>query len=239
MVSKGRRDFPEPPGPVMTVNFPSGRSTSTPLRLFWRAPRISTHPRSAGAVTHFFSATFEPTGDNSRWQTDSQIGLNFKPSYEGVALFQQFIRHHAAERTKKLFMLVQFLLPLRMINLEKFGNAFVIDVQLSQIEIMQTGQPADWRFDGAAVAFATVDDPLEHAHVVAKTGPEKSSALAFAEPVHVKNQRRFGQTFPNCEPVAEIIADVVTAERQHRHWVVADLTNCAGRSRSRLRGHGR
>src|SRR6266513_2570025 len=57
----------------MTVNFPSGRSTSTPLRLFWRAPRISTQPRSAGAVTHFFSATFEPTGDYPRCEPKSQI----------------------------------------------------------------------------------------------------------------------------------------------------------------------
>src|SRR5947207_1697978 len=235
MVSKGRRDFPEPPGPVMTVNFPSGRSTSTPLRLFWRAPRISTHPRSAGAVTHFFSATFEPTGDNSRWQTDSQIGLNFKPSYEGVALFQQFIRHHAAERTKKLFMLVQFLLPLRMINLEKFGNAFVIDVQLSQIEIMQTGQPADWRFDGAAVAFATVDGPLEHTHIVTEPGPEKLPVHVFAEPVHVENKRRIGEPLADVQPVPEIIADGIATQWQHRHRITPDLTNRSRRRCGRFR----
>src|SRR5437762_8345414 len=57
----------------MTLNFPSGRSRSIPLRLFWRAPRISTQPRSGGAVTHVFSAVVEPTGDYPIARTRSQI----------------------------------------------------------------------------------------------------------------------------------------------------------------------
>src|SRR6266542_215918 len=38
MVSKASDDFPEPDGPVMTVNVRRGISTSNPLRLFCRAP---------------------------------------------------------------------------------------------------------------------------------------------------------------------------------------------------------
>src|SRR5438046_10508498 len=73
MVSKASDDLPEPLGPVTTVNFPSGRSTSTPLRLFWRAPRTSTQPHSDSAAIRSFSVTFEPTGDNSRLARASQI----------------------------------------------------------------------------------------------------------------------------------------------------------------------
>src|ERR1051325_1306692 len=73
MVSNASDDFPDPLGPVTTVNLPSGRSTSTPLRLFWRAPRISTQPRSNGAVTHSFSASFELTGDYPSGTRRSQI----------------------------------------------------------------------------------------------------------------------------------------------------------------------
>src|SRR5438132_9246949 len=76
MVSKASEDFPLPLGPVTTVNFPSGRSRSMPLRLFWCAPRISTQPRSAPkafGVTQFFSTTFEPTGNYPRWDRASQI----------------------------------------------------------------------------------------------------------------------------------------------------------------------
>src|SRR4051794_38522512 len=57
----------------MTVNFPNGRSTSIPLRLFWRAPRISTQSFPLGVKTRCFSTILEPTGDNSRSQLTSQI----------------------------------------------------------------------------------------------------------------------------------------------------------------------
>src|SRR5881394_742146 len=73
MVSKARLDLPLPLGPVMTVNFPRGRSRSIPLRLFWRAPRISTHPRSGGAVTQGFSAVVEPTVDYPIARTGLQM----------------------------------------------------------------------------------------------------------------------------------------------------------------------
>src|ERR1700730_10858850 len=104
MVSKARLDLPLPLGPVTTVNFPNGRSTSTPLRLFWRAPRISMQVAAATAVRHFFSATFEPTGDYPRCARKSQISLrsgwqNLFGETRGnfFALFHQLVRHDAAE----------------------------------------------------------------------------------------------------------------------------------------------
>ena len=66
-------DLDLPLGPVMTVSFPSGRSRSIPLRLFWRAPRISTQPESGGAVTQGFSAVVEPTEDYPIARTRLQI----------------------------------------------------------------------------------------------------------------------------------------------------------------------
>src|SRR5438045_3224743 len=79
MVSKASDDFPEPLGPVTTVNLPSGRSTSTPLRLFCRAPRTSTQSAAAAAVTHVFSAPFDPTehnyGDRHASQLSSQRSM--------------------------------------------------------------------------------------------------------------------------------------------------------------------
>src|SRR5438132_2342354 len=73
MVSKASEDFPLPLGPVTTVNFPSGRSRSMPLRLFWRAPRISTQPRSGGAATHGSSVLVETTEDNPLPKSEAQI----------------------------------------------------------------------------------------------------------------------------------------------------------------------
>src|SRR5205809_6491664 len=73
MVSKARLDLPLPLGPVTTVNFPSGRSRSIPLRLFWRAPRISTQSFGDGVIPPCFFLIFEPTGKSSRLRSGSQI----------------------------------------------------------------------------------------------------------------------------------------------------------------------
>ena len=108
---------------------------------------------------------------------------------EIVALLQQLRRNNAAERFEKAFMTRQFLLPLLVIDAEQLDDAFVRNIQLSKIDIVRAGQPTDGRFDGAAGLFATIDNPFEHAHVVAETGPEKFSVFAFAEPIQVETER--------------------------------------------------
>src|ERR1700730_680732 len=159
MVSKARLDLPLPLGPVTTVNLPSGRSTSMPLRLFWRAPRISTQPASASAVMRSFGATFEPTGNNSRWRRGSQIlarkclfcrgsrwlpwdassvpyRLFLKPCGELLALLEQLFGNNAAERFKKLLVPGEFFFPFFVIDSEKFDDGFVLHVELVQIEVV-------------------------------------------------------------------------------------------------------
>src|SRR6516164_4841877 len=74
MVSNAKEDFPEPLGPVTTVNLPSGRSTSMPLRLFWRAPRTSIQP-TASTSARFFVAIVEPTGDYRGASSTAQLRL--------------------------------------------------------------------------------------------------------------------------------------------------------------------
>src|SRR5213076_3283612 len=102
MVSKASDDLPEPLGPVTTVNLPNGRSTSMPLRLFWRAPRISTQPRSAGAVTHSFSATFEPTGDYPSGGKESQAAGKSGVSPDQQKLTGGTLRHACLPLSKSL-----------------------------------------------------------------------------------------------------------------------------------------
>src|SRR6266480_3470254 len=105
-----------------------------------------------------------------------------------------------------------------MINAEKFGNGFMINIQFGQIEIVWAGQPPDGRLECASGSFGAVDDPFQHTHVLTETGPQKFSVRAFAEPVYAKNWRRMSQLFSNSEPMLKIVADVVSAEWQHRHW---------------------
>src|SRR4030095_5481460 len=120
------------------------------LRLFWRAPRISTQSAVEDAAPRFFPTTFEPTGDSSRYVCSSHISrvknrnllgkqfvcfpsgrqqrpysLFLEPGGELFALFLQFRRNDAAKRRKKFLMAGQFSLPLLVIDPEKFDDVFM------------------------------------------------------------------------------------------------------------------
>ena len=189
---------------------------------------------ATGTVTRSFFATFEPTGDDSRCGavrkfrakrqkavgeavcfpsghgtlTVSPYSLFLETRRELFALFLQFLRHDAAQRIEKFLVLGSNLfLPLLVIDAEKFDDVFVLDVELIKIEIVRAGQPANGRLNRAPCFFAAIDDPFEHPHVLAETGPEKFPVRAFAKPVHVKNERRIGEALPDIEPMPEVIAD--------------------------------
>ena len=55
----------------------------------------------------------------------------------------------------------------------------------------------------------------------------------------MKNQRRIGQPLAGFEPMPEIIANVVTAERKHCHGIAPDLPDRSGSCCGSLRRHGR
>ena len=82
-----------------------------------------------------------------------------------------------------------------------------------------------------------VDDPLQHAHVLAEAGPEELAVLVAAEPVDVEDPRRVLQAAAEVEPVVEVVAHVVAAERQHGERVAADLAELAERGGRHFRAH--
>src|SRR5947208_17195104 len=112
-------------------------------------------------------------------------------------------------------------LPFLVIEAKEFVNRIMINVELGQIEVVRARQPTDRRLECATISLAPVDDPFEHAHVFTETWPEEFSVCAFAKPVHVENLRWIGELLSDIEPMLEIIAEVVSAERHHRHWIVS------------------
>src|SRR6266496_552020 len=158
------------------------------------------------AVTRSFLAMLEPTGEYPGGGPDWQISraesavlpnklrelaetvmtprcLLRKPRHKRLALFLQFPRNHAAEGIKKLFVLGQFLLPFFVVDTENFDNVFVLhDLDLEELD----------------------DNPFEHAHVFAETGPQEISLHAFAEPIYMKNERRIREAWReiSCGPVS-------------------------------------
>src|SRR5581483_4220207 len=87
---------------------------------------------------------------------------------------------------------------------------------------------ADRSVDTPAAATDSLDHPLEHAAVVAVAGPEELAVGALAEPVHPEQLRELrALAATDRQPVGEVVAHVVTAERQHRERVEAQLADDA------------
>ena len=85
----------------------------------------------------------------------------------------------------------------------------------------------------------TIDNPLQHTHVLAKPRPQKPALRVFPEPVDVKYLRRLAEQPLHLEPVPEVIAHVITAEGQHRHRITTERADAAGGGSGRLRTHRR
>ena len=89
---------------------------------------------------------------------------------------------------------------------------FLREIESLPVDVRIVRHPADGRFLGFAVAVGAIDDPFEYPHVFAEAGPEEFALGVLAEPVHVKDARRFAQVTLHADPVAEVVAHVVAAE---------------------------
>src|SRR6185436_20763456 len=83
--------------------------------------------------------------------------------------------------------------------------------------------------------LATIHDPFQHPHVLAVPWPEKLAAAILSEPVDAEDPRWMFQRAPDSEPMVEVVADVISAERQHCHGIPAYLADLRSRGRGGLR----
>src|ERR1700688_4979964 len=83
----------------------------------------------------------------------------------------------------------------------------------------------------------TIHDPLQHAHVLAEARPQELAVFVLAEPVDMIDPGSLAQGALHLDPVPEIIAHVIAAERQHGHWIAADLPHRPDDGCSGLRTH--
>ena len=86
-------------------------------------------------------------------------------------------------------------------------------------------QPADDALLGRLVLplpAAALEDPLQHAGILAKAGPEERTAGVLSEPVDVEDlgQLSGGLAGLHAQPVTEVVAKVVAEEWSHGEGVV-------------------
>src|SRR4029078_12461640 len=111
-------------------------------------------------------------------------------------LCEEGFGHVGLERFEEFLLAGELCFPLVRFH----GNQFISlllgnSLESFEIEVLGTGNVTNRSFSSAVLPSAAVANPLEHPHVVAKTGPEKFSIGTFAEPVYVENERRIRQSW--------------------------------------------
>src|SRR4051794_31423168 len=107
------------------------------------------------------------------------------------------------------------------------------------MNVVVARSPTDRSLLAEGASVNAIDDPLQHAHVLAVAGPQELPICIFAEPVHVEDAWNLLDVAIHLEPVAEVVAHVVSAERQHRHRIAAYFADGSGSSGRHFRTHGR
>src|SRR6516225_5069620 len=118
-------------------------------------------------------------------------------------------------------------------------EAFSTEVETVPIEIVVLGLPAQRGLNCVGAAAAAIDHPFKHAHVLSKTRPGEGDSIVGAKPVDPADARRMRNCLAHREPMLEIVADVITAEGEHRERIAPYFADLAVRGSGRLRSHRR
>src|ERR1700687_3262624 len=120
-----------------------------------------------------------------------------------------------AQLRKKLVVRRELALPPRIVEAHHRRKSLRSEFEAAPVQIDILRLQPETSLHRVRLALAALDDPFEHAHVLTKTGPCKLSVLVGAKPVDVEYSRRMFDCLRHPEPMREIIADVITAKREH------------------------
>ncbi len=112
-------------------------------------------------------------------------------------------------------------------------------VQALELQVLRARHRADRRLLAVSRALEPADDPRQHPGVLAVARPEELAVLVLAEPVDAVDvrQRSLVGALRHREPVREVVAHVVAAERQHRERVVTQIADATERRGGLLGAH--
>src|SRR5208282_1446024 len=131
----------------------------------------------------------------------------------------QFLRHRRTDLFEEFADGFEFRLPLFGIYGERVSHGALGQIEAPEIEVCLIGNDSHRRLAATGASMDSIEHPFDHAQVFAVTGPDKVAGGVLAKPVDHEDARRLLDRVAQLEPVCEIIAHVVAAERQHRHRI--------------------
>ena len=159
-----------------------------------------------------------------------------QPGNQQLALEDEFLGQVGIQLEEEFILHDELAMPLHAVDLLDLSEALGSDVLLDalHVEVLILRNPADGGLESVCAEAATLDDPLEHAHVVTEAGPHELAIGILAEPVDVEDTGQVLDLAAHLEPMGEVISHVVAAEGQHGHGVATHLADRAGGGRSHL-----
>src|SRR5438270_40206 len=148
---------------------------------------------------------------------------------EPATLRHERTRLLSSKAAEQRIVRCELALPLRGVDRHGLPESTIVERHAGPVQIAVARRITERRLDRAGPAGATLDDPFQYAHVLAEARPHEPALAVLAEPVDTENPRRMGHGAAHVQPVSEVIAHVVAAERQHRKRVAAhraDRTGC-------------
>src|SRR6478736_6591035 len=125
-------------------------------------------------------------------------------------------------------------LPCLVVNALNLIEIAARELETFPIHVFVLWLPAERRFLSQRATTNAIDDPLQHAHILSESRPEKLSVGVLAKPIDEKDPRRLAERALHLDPMAEVVAHVIAAEGKHGHRIASDLSQTARRRRGHL-----
>src|SRR3954470_10012987 len=110
-----------------------------------------------------------------------------EPADQQLAFVNDFTWQVIMQINEELFVANHFGTPGSAVYSLQLFELLTREIETLPFNVFVPGHPADRRLTANRAAPGAVDDPLQHAHVLTKAGPDKVAIFILAEPVHVKN----------------------------------------------------
>src|SRR5687768_3730700 len=141
------------------------------------------------------------------------VGLRWlrEPALQDLQLVPHGARQLVAELLEPLGDLRDLLAPLLGLDGEGLLDLLRGHVQTGDVQGVRRRDVTDRRLDGSRGALEALDDPLEHAAVLAEARPQEAAVLVAPEPVHVEDPRQLRGVvrLAGLDPVADVVTAVV------------------------------
>src|SRR5690606_6723315 len=177
---------------------------------------------AAGCTNENAATVARPRRCSSNWYRSVQALLHL------VEFIEQRLGRARAVQPEIGADLGHFLLPGIGLHRQQLIERIGSDVQALGVEVGGVGQMSDGGILRLRPTGHTVQCPGDGTQVVAEARPQELAVLPLPEPVDVEDLRRIAEPGADIQPVLEVVAEVVAAERLHGHRVATHDTHRAG-----------